>query len=226
MGPYKTVDTQRDSLLEDLAVKTLDVSVSPGSAVATIRVTYDVAEDDLPENERRWPIYSCYPNMACVDLKANPELSSIAAIMPIIDRLVASGNIDSIKTDYASNELALKYARCVLAGVTSYEIPAFTLAVTRFYSDTPSISTDYASINKVFTWDDIETDGKSIPGTVDEPKYINVAGTAQGYEWRLISVAPVVQRGQVNTVQWQFLGVERWCKWLYNGGTWEPASLK
>lgn len=224
MGPAKTADSQRAALLAAYAVKSLDVSVSAGSAVATIRITYG-ASGTLPANERRWPVYSLYPSMVSIDLKAHPELTTIAAIMPAIDRIIATGDIASIATTYVSNDLALKYARLVLAGVTTYEAPAFTLSVTRYYASTPSIATDYASINKVFTWATIQTDGKSISGALPEPKWVNAAGTAQGYEWRLVSVAPVIQRGQVNTVQWQFLGLERWAKWLYKGGTWEPASL-
>ena len=224
MGPAKTSDTQRAALLAAYAVKSLDVSVSPGSAVATIRITYG-ASGTLPANERRWPVYSLYPSMVSVDLKAHPQLATISAIMPLIDRIIATGDIASIATTYAGNVLALRYARMVLAGVTSYEAPSHILAVTRYYISAPSIATDYASINKVFAWGDISTDGKSIPAGVDEPKWVDAAGTARSYEWRLISVAPVVQRGEVNTVQWQFQGLERWAKWLYSGGTWEPASL-
>lgn len=224
MGPAKTVDTQRAALLAAYAVQSLDVSVSPGSAVATIRITYG-ASGTLPANERRWPVYSLYPSMVSVDLKAHPALATISAVMPVIDRMIAEGRIADISTAYAANALALKYARLVLAGVTSYEAPSHILAVTRYYTSAPSIATDYASINKVFAWGSISTDGKSVPATVPEPKYVDAAGTAKSYEWRLISVAPVVQRGEVNTVQWQFQGFERWAKWLYSGGTWEPASL-
>ena len=110
--------------------------------------------------------------------------------------------------------------------MTSYEIPSHILAVTRYYTGTPSIASDYAAINKVFAWTDIKTDGKSISGGgISEPKWVDLDGTAHGYEWRLVSVAPVLQRGETNTVQWQFQGLERWCKWLYSGGTWEPDSL-
>lgn len=224
MGPAKTADAQRAALLAAYAVQTLDVSVTPGSAVATIRITYG-ASGTLPANERRWPVYSLYPSMVSIDLKAHPELTTIAAIMPAIDRIIATGDIASIATTYTGNVLALRYARLVLAGVTTYEAPAFTLSVTRYYATTPSLATDYASINKVFAWGSIRTDGKSIPASVDEPKYVNAAGTAVAYEWRLVSVAPVIQHGQANTVQWQFLGLERWAKWLYKGGTWEPNSL-
>jgi len=224
MGPAKTIDTQRTALLAAYAVQTLDVSASAGSAVATIRITYGVA-GTLPLGERRWPVYSVFPNMCMIDLKAHPELATIGAEMPKIDRLIAEGRIDDISTIYAADALSLKYARLVLAGTTSYEAPAFSLAVTRYYTSAPSLSTDYATINQVFAWGSISTDGKAIPATIDEPKYINPTGSATGYEWRLVSIAPVVQRGEVNTVQWQFLGLERWSKWLYSGGTWEPASL-
>ena len=224
MGPAKTLDTQRTALLAAYAVQTLDVSVSPGSAVATIRIAYGAA-GTLPLNERRWPVYAIQPSMVMVDLKAHPDLATIAADMPIVDRMIAEGRIAEISTAYAANDLALKYARLVLAGVSSYEAPAHVLTVTRYYKSTPSIASDYAAINKVFAWGSIQTDGKSIPSAVDEPKYVDAGGTARGYEWRLISVAPVVQRGEENTVQWQFQALERWSKWLYSGGTWEPASL-
>lgn len=223
MGPARTADTQRAALLAAYAVQTLDVSVSPGSAVATIRITYG-ASGTLPANERRWPVYSLYPSMVSVDLKAHPWLDDIAGDMPEIDKLIAAGDRDGISAAYAGNAHALAYARLVLAGVTSYEIPSHILAVTRYYTSTPSIASDYASINKVFSWAGIKTDGKSISG-LPEPKWVDTHGAARGYEWRLVSVAPVVQRGEPNTVQWQFQGLERWCKWLYSGGTWEPASL-
>lgn len=223
MGPAKDIDNQIVDLKAAYAVHTIDVSVSPGSAVATVRITYGAA-GTLPANERRWPVYSLYPSMVSVDLKAHPSLDDIAGDMPEIDKLIAAGDIDGVSTAYAGNAHALAYARLVLAGVTSYEIPSHILAVTRYYISTPSIASDYASINKVFSWADIKTDDKSISG-LPEPKWVDADGAAQGYEWRLVSVAPVVQRGETNTVQWQFQGLERWCKWLYSGGTWEPASL-
>lgn len=224
MGPATTIDTQVAALKAAYAVESFDVSVSPGSAAATVRITYG-ASGTLPAGERRWPVYSLYPAMVSVDLKAHPELDTIAADMPKIDDLVAKGEIDAIKTTYAANALALKYARLVLAGVTTYEAPSHILAVTRHYSSAPSIASDYAAINTVFAWDDIKTDGKSIPSSISEPKYVDAAGTAHGYEWRLVFVAPVIQRGAENTVQWQFQAQERCAKWLYKGGTWEPESL-
>lgn len=226
MGPASSLDAQRATLIGELSIITLEPATSPGSAVATIRVTYnDKTGISIPVGETRYPVYSVYPTMACIDLKAHPQLSDLGGIMPAIDVLIASGEIDSISTEYAGNDLALKYARLMIAGVTSYEAPAFNLSVTRFYKSEPSLASDYASINKVFTWGTIKTDGKSIPSSVDEPQYVDAAGAAKAASWRLISVAPVVQRNETNTVQWQFLGLERWAKWLYHGGTWEPAAL-
>jgi hypothetical protein len=120
---------------------------------------------------------------------------------------------------------ALYFAALWVAGVTSYEAPAFQLSVTRFYTNPPTISTDYATINKVFAWSAIRTDGKTIPSYVDEPRYVTDAGVATPFEWRLISVAPVVTRGQENVVTWIFIGRDKWAKKLYTGGTWEPEAL-
>jgi hypothetical protein len=50
-------------------------------------------------------------------------------------------------------------------------------------------------------------------------------GAVIPFEWRLISVAPVIQRGEDNVTTWAYIGRERWAKKLYKGGTWEPEAL-
>jgi hypothetical protein len=224
-GPATSLSTEIAALKAALDIETLDPSVSLGSALATIRTSYRTAGGVLPLNERRSPVYATTPMMEVVDIRAHPKSQPIAAEIPTIERYIASGDIAGLKAAYAGNASALYFAALWVAGVTSYEAPAFQLSVTRFYTNPPTIAADYATINKVFAWSAIRTDNKTIPSYVDEPKYVTAAGVATPFEWRLISVAPVVTRGQENVVTWIFIGRDKWAKELYNGGTWEPQAL-
>ncbi len=226
MGPVAEIGTRLATLKTTYAVESHDISVTPGSAVATIRVTYNPAPGVLPLNERRWPVYSLQPSMVQVALKAHPQLASVAVHFPAVDRLIAADDTQTIADDYADNPMVLRYARLVLAGVTTYEIPSHILSVTRYYASAPDLFDDFARINTVCAWGAIKTDGKPIPTSVPEPKFAAPHdGTPTGYEWRLLSVTPTLQRYEENVVQWQFQAYERFAKWFYRGGTWEPATL-
>jgi len=226
MGPALGLDVEIAALKAALDVETLDPSVSPGSAVATIRVTYRVISGGgFSLGERRSPVFQITPMMETVDIRAHPKSQPIAADIPAIERYIASGDIPGLKTAYAGNAAALYFAALWVAGVTSYEAVAMQLTVTRYYQSAPSLAADYARINEVFAWGDIETDGKSIPSSIDEPRYLRATGASLGFEWRLISVAPVIQRGEENVVTWIFTGRERWAKELYKGGSWDPQEL-
>jgi hypothetical protein len=226
MGPYITLDGEIAALRAVLDVQTLDPSVTQGSAIATIRCTYkSIPSGGLDLGERRSPTFAITPVMRMMDLRAHPYAQVLAADIPKIERYIADGDIPSLKTKYVGNANALGFAAYWVAGVTSYEEASFQLTVTRYYTSSPSISADYSSINKVFTWANIKTDGKGIPGYVDEPKYVDETGAAAGYEWRLVSVAPVIERNTENVVTWIYVGCYKWAKALYSGGTWEPTPL-
>lgn len=219
------VDTLLSTFFDGLAVVDYEVSASPGSAIATVRITYEVISGSLVLGERRPPVYALTPQMVPVDLRAAPQFAGITKEIPIIEMMINSVRIGDIAAKYIGNADALKFARLLIAGITSYESPAFTLTVTRYYTTAPDLSTDYANINKVFTWATISTGGQTVPGSITEPKWVDPTGTAQAFSWRLTSVAPVIQRGQLNTVQWQFFGCQKWAKWLYSGGQYEPGDL-
>jgi PAT family beta-lactamase induction signal transducer AmpG len=75
-------------------------------------------------------------------------------------------------------------------------------------------------------WANIRTNGRAVPNTVTEPKWVDAAGASRGFEWRCTGISPVVQRGAAeNTVHWQFHGLEAWAAWLYSGGTWVPGNI-
>ncbi len=226
MGPYKTIDAEVASLRSSLDVEELDVSVTPGSAIATVTVTYAGGDaQNLPAGERRWPQIAIRPGMAQIDLKAHPQIETLGTDRKKIEDLINQGNIEEIKSAYSGNALALRYARILVAGVTSYEAPTVDLYITRYYHTAPSLSSDYAAINKVYSWGNLKTDGKSVSASISEPKWVDHNGTAKSYEWRLLSVSPQYQRGTDDVVQWIFQGLQRWAKWLYSGGSWEPPAL-
>jgi hypothetical protein len=226
MGPASSIDTDIASLRATLDVDSIDPSVSPGSAVATIRCTYrSLPAGGLQLGERCSPVYAITPLMETVDLRAHPKVQSIAADIPVIERYIAAGDISGLTTEYSGNTNALAFAAFWVAGITQFEAVAFQLSVTRYYLSAPSISADYSAINSVFTWSQIRTDGKPIPSYVDEPKYLRDTGDPIGFSWRLVSVAPFIQRRSENVVTWTYIGREAWAKALYKGGTWEPAAL-
>lgn len=228
-GPANDLDAQVAAIKATLNWSSIDPSVSPGSAIASIRVTYDSPGDPLEPDERRHPLFELQTAMHLVDLKALYVLDPIAAEMPKIDDLLAQGHIDKIIAGYTGNELALRYARLRLAGVDTWPSPGQTLTVTRFYRSPPTLTSDYAKINTVTTWDNLKTHNKSISSRLTEPKWVypdgTPTGTPTGYYWRLLDISPTLQRGQPNVVRWTFEGLPRYAKWLYPGGTWEPASL-
>ncbi len=226
MGPASSIDAAMTAVRAALACETLDPSVSPGSAVASLRIVYNTAlVSGLPAGERRYPIYELTPQMIGVKLQAHYQLTSIQKVMPKIEKYIAAGDIAGLKAEFAGNDLAIKYARLQIAGVETFEMAGFDLSVTRYYTNAPSLAADYAKINQVFAWSAITTDGQALPASLDEPKRLALTGAALGFEWRLVSVAPVIQRGEDNVVRWNFLGLESWAKWLYRGGTWEPDAL-
>ena len=62
MGPYITLDGEIAALRAALDVQTLDPSVSPGSAIATIRCTYkSIPSGGLDLGERRSPTFAITP---------------------------------------------------------------------------------------------------------------------------------------------------------------------
>ena len=226
MGPAKSLDAASTAVQAAYACESVEPSVSAGSAVATLRVVYNTtAVASLASGERRTPVYAITPQPIGVDLRAHVELSGIQRSMPKIEKYIEAGDIDGLKAEFGGNDLAMKFARLWVAGVNQFERAGFNLSVTRYYSTAPTLATDYAKINQVFAWASISTDGKAIPSSVDEPKYLLPSGAAQGFEWRLVSVAPTIQKGEENVVTWQFFGLESWAKWLYRGGTWEPGAL-
>jgi len=225
-GPALTLDSEIAALRAVLDVESLDPSVSPGSAVASIRCAYRTIPDGgFALGERRSPVYALTPLLETVDLRAHPKVADLAADIPVIERYIAAGDISGLKTAYSGNANALAFAAFWVYGVTQYEACAFQLSVTRYYTSPPTISADYAAINSVFAWSAIRTDGKAIPSYVDEPKYLRDTGDPIGFEWRLESVAPLIQRRAENIVNWTFIGRERWARALYKGGTWDPPAL-
>jgi hypothetical protein len=227
MGPASTISAAMSAVAAELACESIEPSVSVGSAVASLRVTYSTdAIATLSLGERRPPVFSIQPMLMGVDLRAHPALKSIQSVMPDIEKRINEGDVAGISSTYAANALALKFARLMIAGVNQYEAVGFNLAVTRYYTSPPTIADDYVTIGKVALWGDIRTDGKPIPGYVQEPKAHPISGsTPVPMEWRLVSVAPVIVRREVNVVQWQFAGLEAWAAWLYPGGSWEPGTL-
>jgi len=225
-GPAKTLDAETAALKGALDVDAIDQSVSPGSAVATVRCTYGTAPAAGFElGERRAPAFALNQMMDVVDIRAHPKSQGIASAIPAIERYISQGDVAGLLAAYAGNVSALYFAALWVAGVSSYEAAAMQLTVTRYYASAPSLASDYAAINQVFSWAAIRTDGKAIPSYVDEPKYIRATGAAAGFEWRLLSVAPVIQRGEENVVVWTFVGRERYAKELYKGGSWDPQPL-
>jgi hypothetical protein len=226
MGPYINLDSQIATLRAALDVQSLDPSVSPGSAIATIRCTYkSIPDGGFGLGERRSPVYAITPVMRMMDLRSHPYAQTLAADIPTIERYIADGDIVGLKTKYTGNANALGFAAHWVAGVTSYEQASFQLTITRYYTSPPSISADYTSINKVYAWAAIKTDGKGIPSYVDEPQYQTETGDAAGFEWRLVSVAPVIERHSENVVTWIYIGIYSWAKALYKGGSWVPTPL-
>jgi hypothetical protein len=226
-GPARYLAQAIASLETSLDIESLDPSVASGSAIASIRCTYrTINEGTIPEGERRMPLYTISPIAAAIDLRAHPALAGIQGEMPKIERFVSSGDIAGLAAAYAANALALQFARLWIAGVTSYERCGFILSVTRYYARLPNLAADYIAINKVFAWANIRTNGRAVPNTVTEPKWVDAAGASRGFEWRCTGISPVVQRGAAeNTVQWQFHGLEAWAAWLYSGGTWVPGNI-
>jgi len=205
------------------AIESITPSYSTNSAVATLRIIYRAGGVLGPDNnEVAPPIYSTPSANVSVALEAHPYFQSIAPKIPGIKRVVASGDIDKIKTDYpdANSKERILAAR-LAAGVQSYEVSGCRLSVTRFYAPqfAPSLSADFSNNNKVFKWAEIKTGGKGLPPTLTEPKFVNEAGSALPYEWRQVSVSPTYQRSNQSVVTWEFFGIEKWDKGLYSGGT-------
>jgi len=226
MGPYVGLDAEIASLRNTLDIQTLDPSVSVGSAVATIRCTYkSIPDGGFELGERRSPTFAITPMQKVMDLRGHPYVQPIAANVPKIERYISQGDITGLKTEYSGDTASLAFAAYWVAGVTSYEEASFQLTITRYYTSAPTISADYAAINSVFAWSAIRTDGKAIPSYVDEPKYKTETGATASFEWRLVSVAPVIERRVDNVVTWIYLGCYSWAKSLYKGGTWVPTAL-
>jgi hypothetical protein len=160
-----------------------------------------------------------------VDLRAFPKYNAIAAEIPTIERYIMAGDVAGLKTAYAGNAIALEFAAFWVSGTVAFDAPSFQLSVTRYYLSPPTISADYASINRVFFWSDIKTDGKPIPSYVEQPMCIRATGDPFIFSWRLVSVEPVIQRRAENVVSWTFIGREGWAAALYRGGTWYPTPL-
>ena len=225
-GPYITIDGEIAALRATLNVQSLDPSVSIGSAVASIRCTYrQIPDGGLPLSERRSPVYAITPIQKTMDLRGHPYVNPLGKDIPKIEKFIAAGEIEAMQLAYAGNARAIGFAQYWVAGVTSYEEASFQLVITRYYTSTPTISADYTAINTVFAWSAIRTDGKTIPSYVEEPKYVSETGAVSGFEWRLVSVAPVIERNAENVVTWTYIGCYAWAKSLYKGGTWEPSSL-
>lgn len=223
-GPANDLDAQVATIKATLNWSAIDPSVSPGSAIASIRVTYDSPGDPLAPDERRHPLFELQTAMQVVDIKAHHFFKPVGSDMVKIDELILTAP-DKIATIYAGNDLAIKYARIRFAGVDTWQYPGQILTVTRFYRSPPDLSADYTKINEVVTWANVKTHGKAISNRITEPKWVHPDGTSHSYEWRLLDISPSYQRSQPNVVRWTFEGLEYFAKWLHKGGTWEPASL-
>ncbi len=225
-GPALSVDDMVAAIMAGLHVVSIEPSVTIGSAVATLRVVYvTIAMETSYADERRPPQYQINPRMVTEDIRGHVAYESGSVPRMEIEKLISSGDIEALKTLVAGNEAADRLARLLVAGYKATEHCAFDLVCTRYYKSAPNISADFTLINKVYTWADIRTHGKAIPASVPEPKYVDHGGAARGFEWRLVGVAPVIQRNVENVVTWTFSGAEAWPKWLYSGGTWEPPAL-
>lgn len=226
-GPAQSLDTVIASLADTLDATAIEPNVSPGSAVATLRVTYNAASVAEPK-ENRDPTVTITPLRVAVDLKGHQSaaLQGHAALLPEIDAAVRAGDIDKVRSLVEGKEPAKMYARLVIAGVQSYEVFGQSLSITRYYSKTPTISSEaYANIGNVYTWATISAGGKSLPASVKEPKYKIYGGTAKSYEWRLVGISPNIELRGASTVTWQWEGLQQWAQWLYPGGTWVPEAL-
>lgn len=224
MGPAQSIDTAMAALTTAVNVLTLDPSVSPGSAVATIRCTYSTVTLDAggAAVETRNPLVQITPLMETVDLRAHAKASDIAKHIPSIERFIAAGDIPGLKTyvNALGGTLATSakyFAALWVAGVTHFEAAAVSLSITKYYNKIPATVANYTDINKVVAFPG--------PSGVSEPKYVDRAGTTKSFEWRLVSVSPTIQRGGENLITWTYIGREAWVKELYSGGTWEPEPL-
>ena len=230
MGPASSLDAVIVAARSDLSPLSVEPSVSPGSAVATLRLVYPVGSAFAPPpGDSRQPLYRLVPLMETVDLRAHPKAKSIVPHILNIEKHIAAGDLAALKTyidglDGDTKTSAAYFAALWVAGVQSFEAAAIQLDVTRWYEDPPSIA-DYADINRVYAWSAISTDGHAIPSYVREPKWRDQAGAENPFEWRLVSVSPAVQRDAENVVSWTFTGRQWWAKELYKGGTWEPQAL-
>lgn len=224
MGPAKTIDTAMAALQAAVTVIALDPSASPGSAVATIRCTYSTVASDAggAAVETRNPLVQITPLMETVDLRAHAKTKSIGRYIPTIEQFIAAGDMAGLKTYVNAlggtlTTSAKYFAALWVAGVTHFEAAAISITITKYYNKVPATVANYTDLNKVVAFPG--------PDGVDEPKYVDLAGTVKSFEWRLVSVSPTIQRGGESIVTWTYIGREHWAKELYSGGTWEPEAL-
>lgn len=226
VGPVLSVDAMTAAIIAELQVVSIEPSLNVGSAMATLRVVYVTTSVEISyPDERRNPQYQIIPRMESHDMRAHVAFESGTVPRLEIEKLISSGEIEGLKNLVAGNEAADRLARLLVAGERAYERVAFDLVCTRYYKTAPNVSADLLAINTVYAWADIKTHGKAIPNSVPQPKYVDHAGETHAFEWRLVGVAPVIQKGVEDTISWTFSGKERWPKWLYTGGTWEPPAL-
>ncbi|MCK9468137.1 MAG: hypothetical protein M0Q49_01860 [Porticoccaceae bacterium] len=227
-GPVQSLDTVIATLAGTFAdIAAIEPSVSPGSAVATLRITYNAATE-IASKEIRTPTVTITPLRVSVDLKGHQSsaLQGHAALLPEIDAAVRSGDIDKVKSLVESKPAAAMYAQLVVAGVQSYEAFGQSLSITRYYNKAPTLtSADYANMGSVYLWSAIEAGGKSLPKSVAEPKYKIYGDIVKSYEWRLVGISPSIELRGASTVTWQWEGLQQWAAWLYPGGSWTPEAL-
>lgn len=226
MGPAKTLDAATAAIAAAINPRALSPSATPGSAIASISIEYGPAypPDDAGDAEIAAPEYTISPAADRVSLAAHPALQTALPDIRAVDKLIESGDIETIRERYAGNNLALAYAALRVAGVDAYESIGYTLAVTRHYPAAAAINlaADYANVNRCFAWSAIRTKGSPLPASLREPKGTVSGSSAVSLSWRLDGLATSYQRRGAQSVTWSFRGAWAWAGDLYPGGQWLP----
>lgn len=226
--------------LELWALGAVAVSPSMGGSVCTITAIFGGSQGSLGGGGSGGgtpvaiaPItvnWSDDPTVSEVDLKGirtwgldgdplTADNKERARILNLIDKYVASGQIDIVTASTTLSDAQKKYGIIKASGITGAYRATYAITKTTTWARFKDAKgyVDYSKQFKVISWNQI-----GAPADYDEPLYrdINTAGNwvTAPCEWLTIPPRKGLQ-GRVFTVIETWLGVYKWKAELYDGGT-------
>lgn len=232
-GAASSIDTADEAIRTAFDGYVLDLSHSrsPGSALASITLSYTNAtgsggegEDPPDDNPTAPDTVTLSPTTVSVALSAHPMFAGKSAKLLTIDGYILQNDLASALSTAGDDAALRKYVAMRYAGIDRWNTAGYTLTTVRHFAPGANarnlLAACLGNTCKVFAWANVE--GSDAVG--EEPKWIDVSdnNTAKSFEWMLVGASPSVSIDSYDiTITYQ--AAWKWCKHLYEGGSWEPA---